>query len=74
MICGSQHCARVVGLGCFIATATLVALACLHASGVMRGIKAYKIAVGCATGALISALAGTILSLSRFQKSSATAI
>ncbi len=61
----SENCARVIGLGCFIATATLVALACLHASGVMRGINAYKIAVACSVSALIPAIAGTILCIKK---------
>jgi|GEM_PF-6241641 len=64
-ICGSENCAKVIALGCFITTATLVALACLHASAIIRGIDAYKIAVACSVSALIPAIAGAILCIKK---------
>lgn len=60
-ICGSERCGQVMGLGCFVASATLVALAVLYASSVIKGVGAYKVAVGCGVSATMMAIVGAIL-------------
>lgn len=67
-ICGSERCSQVVALGCFATAATLIALAALYGSGTIKGIGAYRVAVGCGTSALVPLSMAVALFWRRTQK------
>ncbi|MCH9610022.1 MAG: hypothetical protein S4CHLAM81_10770 [Chlamydiales bacterium] len=57
---GSERVGQFLGGGCAIAAATLVALAILSASSVIRGVSTYKFAIASGTLALLPAIAAAL--------------